>query len=479
MSHLIHAVLGGTLLLFVLAAQRLTLNTYVRKRLSLTVGLSAAYLLGNLVLASVAIPDDLELRVRSWELLVFTLAVLNAAVVLAINPFREDRRPQAFPGIVQDTILVGLYVLVATFVFKETLATTSAVGALVLGFALQDTLGNAFAGLAIQMEKPFRVGHWIAVGDFVGRVTEITWRATKLRTKTGNIIILPNNIVSKEAIINYSEPESPTRLDVVVGASYLLPPNTVKAAILEAIDNCARVLKQPPADVVMSDFADSAISYRARFWVSDYERDELARDEVRTAIYYSFHRHKIEIPWPITVEYKRPFPSDEEPAEWLVGRSRWLAQIDLFSSLPDAERERLAARARERLFGHRDRIVRQGDPGSSLFVVSSGQAVVTVDPGGDVATIEAGGYFGEMSLLTGEPRSATVSARGDCRAFEIDAETLRAVAASQPALIEQMAGVAASRRTQLVAVRDTAPAGAVQNGAQTLLLRIRQFLRLA
>src|SRR5919205_161049 len=89
------------------------------------------------------------------------------------------------------------------------LVTTSAVSAVVLGFALQDTLGNAFAGLAIQSEKPFHVGHWVKVGDFEGRVAEVTWRATKLRTKTGNFVILPNNVVGKEAITNYSQPALP------------------------------------------------------------------------------------------------------------------------------------------------------------------------------------------------------------------------------------------------------------------------------
>ena len=91
---------------------------------------------------------------------------------------------------------------------------------MVVGFALQDTLGNAFAGLAIQIEKPFRVGHWIRVGDFEGHVAEVTWRATKLRTKAGNFVIVPNNIIAKEAITNYSEPTVPTRLEVEVGVSY-------------------------------------------------------------------------------------------------------------------------------------------------------------------------------------------------------------------------------------------------------------------
>ena len=80
-----------------------------------------------------------------------------------------------------------------------------------LGFALQDTLGNAFAGLAIQSEKPFHVGQWVKVADYEGRVAEVTWRATKLRTKAGNFVILPNNVVSKEAIVNYSEPAAPVR----------------------------------------------------------------------------------------------------------------------------------------------------------------------------------------------------------------------------------------------------------------------------
>jgi small-conductance mechanosensitive channel/CRP-like cAMP-binding protein len=477
MSHLIHAALGGALLLFVLAAQRLTLNTYVRKRLSLTLVLSAVYLVGSLVLWLVAAPADVEAQLRSWGLLMITLAALNAVVVLTINPFRQDRRPQAFPGIVQDTILVFLYLLVATFIFKETLAAASAVGALVVGFALQDTLGNAFAGLAIQMEKPFRVGHWIAVGEFVGRVTEITWRATKLRTKTGNVVILPNNIVSKEAITNYSEPAAPTRLHVEVGIAYDAPPNTVKPVLLEAVRNARRTLATPEPYVLLHDFSSSAIAYRVWFWTDQHELDEEAQEEVRTAIYYALRRHGLEIPYPIQVEYSREEPQPD-PTEGLLERQRVLQGVDVLAALSDGARERLATVALERVYGDGDRIVRQGAEGSSLFVVAEGRAAVSVEPGGELATIEAGGYFGEMSLLTGEPRSATVSARGDCRVFEIEAEMLRAVMLSDPAVVGRIASVAASRRTELLAVRDASQAGRAQDNAQNLLLRIKRFLRL-
>jgi small-conductance mechanosensitive channel len=149
--------------------------------------------------------------------LLVVLALINALGSVAVNPLRNDRVPDRFPSILQDAIVVGVFLVVATFVFEEKLLTTSAVGAVVIGFALQDTLGNAFSGLAIQIEKPFHVGHWVRVGEFEGRVHEVTWRATKLRTKTGNLVVLPNNVVSKEAVTNYSEPALPSRLEVEVG----------------------------------------------------------------------------------------------------------------------------------------------------------------------------------------------------------------------------------------------------------------------
>ncbi len=96
--------------------------------------------------------------------------------------------------------------MIGTVLLREQLLTTSAVGAVVVGFALQDTLGNLFAGLAIQIEKPFRVGQWVQFGDREGQVQEITWRATKLRTKDGQFLIVPNSVISKEPVLNYSEP---------------------------------------------------------------------------------------------------------------------------------------------------------------------------------------------------------------------------------------------------------------------------------
>ena len=478
MTHSLHLALGAAVLIVALVGRAASANGYVRRRLSLSAFLALVYVAGNAALVFVSLAPEADARIRSWEQLVLTLAILNALVVIAINPLRENRMPEHFPGIMQDTILVALFMAIAIFVFEEKVATASAVGAVVIGFALQDTLGNAFAGLAIQMEKPFRVGHWIAVASYEGRVAEITWRATKLRTKTGNFVILPNNMISKEAITNYSEPAAPTRLQVEVGASYLTAPAEVKAALNEALGNCRRVLKSPAPDVLLVDFASSAITYRLRFWIDDFEKDEVTRDEVRTAVYYSLNRRGIEIPWPIQVEYSRE-EAPVDPPERMVERARTLARVGIFVSLSDQERERLAAASRERLFGNGEAVVRQGEEGSSLFVVSSGKAVVTVEPGGEVATLEPGDYFGEMSLLTGEPRTATVSARGDCRVFEIDAEMFRQIASANPGILERVGTAAMERRAELHTVRDSAAAAKAPQVEASFLLRMKRFLRLS
>jgi small-conductance mechanosensitive channel/CRP-like cAMP-binding protein len=473
-----HLIVGAVALATALAISGLTLNRYVKRKLRVSIFLFAAYLILNAV--AVAAPTAIPLtdvNLHSLERLALAAGIINLLVVSLVNPLRHDRIPDRFPTILQDFMVIGLVLLVATFV-SDTLVTTSAVSAVVLGFALQDTLGNAFAGLAIQSEKPFHVGHWIRVGEFEGRVTEVTWRATKLRTKAGNFVVLPNNIVSKEAITNFSEPVAPTRLEVEVGASYLSPPNQVRTALFEAMANAPRALKSPGPTVELLSFGDSAINYRARFWIDDYEKDDGARDEVRTAIFYAFSRHGIDIPWPIQVQYNRDWPQ----AEGVVRqheREQLLASVDLFASLDPDRRSELALTTKSRVYGNGEAIVRQGEPGQSMYVIGSGTAVVVLEPDRrEVARLGRGAYFGEMSLLTGEPRTATVLAGGDTTVIEIDAEQFIALGDIDPRAVEQIGLAAVNRRVELEASRNAAVGPAAADHRATFLSRMRKFLRL-
>lgn len=417
--------------------------------------------------------------ISSIARLLFVLALINLVVALIANPWREHHASDRFPALAQEVTVIGLFTAVATMLLRDRLLTTSAVGAVIVGFALQDTLGNFFAGLAIQIEKPFRVGHWIAVGGQEGQVAEITWRATKLRTEAGQFLILPNSNLAKEAILNYSEPSIPTRIEVTVGASYQTAPNVAKAAIREALRESPLVLASPPADVILHDFGGSALVYRVRFWIEDYEQHDVARDQIRSSLWYIFARHGIEIPYPTQVEISRDDPPPRQPAA-IAATAERLARVELLSTLSAGERQALAAGCAEQVFAADEPIVHQGDSGSSMFVVLSGRVRVLLEPPGrEIASIGELGFFGEMSMLTGEARSATVRAAGDVVVMEVSAERFRELVVARPAILEHVGTVVAARRAALEDARAAASAPAAVVTRHSLLDRIRTFLRLA
>jgi small-conductance mechanosensitive channel len=470
-------ILGIAAMAVMLGLMSLTVNRLVRRKLRLSVFLLVAYGAAYVAMAVYPFSPQTIGQLGAFAKLSLAAALINALVFVVVNPLRVDRVPERFPIILQDAIVIVLVLLASTFLSQE-LVTTSAVSAVIIGFALQDTLGNAFAGLALQSERPFHVGQWIRVGDHVGRVTEITWRATKLRTDAGTLVILPNNIVAKEPITNYSEAPSPVRLDVVVGASYDVPPNQVKAAIMEALRHSSRVLTTFPPDVLLQSFDDSAITYKARFWIDDYGEDQESRDEVRTAIFYSFQRHNIEIPYPIQAQYDRPQVVPDVTKK-IEEEEELLASVDIFASLPPEVRHQVALAAPMAVYGSGETIVRQGEEGQSMFVVASGSVSVVLEPAREeVARIQRGGYFGEMSLLTGEPRSATVLAVGDVVVVEIGADLFRRLASVHPQAIEKI-GMAAMVRRESLEQMKTATAGAVTVETTTLMTRMKKFLRLS
>jgi small-conductance mechanosensitive channel len=474
-QELIVGVLG---LVATLAVRAITTNSLIRSKLRLAVlSFGGDLALGGMLLSGLLSPET-NAQVVSIAHLLLAFGIVTLLVVTAINPWRVDRTPEHFPNIVQDTIIIGIFLVVGTSVMQEKFLTTSAVGAVVIGFALQDTLGNTFAGLAIQIEKPFRVDQWVRIGAFEGRVAAITWRATRLQTKSGDTVIVPNNIVSKEPITNYSEPGGSTRLFVEVGASYLAPPNEVKAVIAGVLRDAALVLKQPAPEVVVADFGASAITYRIKFWVADYGVDDPARDQVRTGIYYAFHRHGIEIPYPIQVQYSRPEAAASLASE--AELSSYIDAVDLFAPLSAEDRGQLAAASRERLYGANQTVVTQGDAGDSMFVIGRGRVRVTIFPAAtEVATIPAGEYFGEMSMLTGQPRTATVSAITDCLLLELSAGDFRRIALAHPAVLDAIMAGVAERQAGLARSRDVLAAAAVPADApRSFLLRVREFLKL-
>ncbi len=450
----------------------------MRGRLLLSAALFAAYAASAAALVQAPFSPVFQGFLRTAEPLALALALVNLVVVGLLNPWRADRVPDRFPHILQDAIVIALFAVAATIILQEKILATTAVGAVVIGFALQDTLGNLFAGLAIQIEKPFRVGHWVTIGGKDGIVSEITWRATKVRTKAGNFVIVPNSALSRDTITNYSEPTSETRVELEVGVAYDHAPNDVKAVILDAIRDEPLIAGMRPPEVLLVDFAGSSITYRVRVWTTDFNADEVLRDRVRTAIFYAFRRHDISIPFPVQVQLEsqasRPVGAERAAAEALLG------QVAIFAGLSDGQRAELAGASQLTPYGAGETIVRQGEAGASMFVLARGEAVVRLEPSGtEVARFtEPGAFFGEMSLLTGEPRTASVLAVSDCDVFEIAVEPFRRVVMSDPTVVDRVGLAVAARRAELERRAATAPSVAAPESHGSFIARIRRFLRI-
>jgi small-conductance mechanosensitive channel/CRP-like cAMP-binding protein len=452
-------------------------NRHVRSRLLGSAFAFGAYGLLAAAQSRGALSDGLRQQIATVQPLLLVFGVINAVVALIINPWRTDRLPDRFPTIVQDTIVIGVFALGATMILQERVFAATAVGAVVIGFALQDTLGNLFAGLAIQIEKPFRVGHWVRVAETDGLVSEITWRAVKVRTKSGNFVIVPNSKLSDDIIINYSEPNLETRIEVEVGVTYDALPNDVKAVIRDAIKDEPLIAKSRAPEVLIVDFAASAITYRIRVWTTNFADDERLRDRIRSAVYYAFRRRNIEIPYPIQVEFNR-LESKPQPGSGAFGEAA-LRSVSIFASLDAEVHAQLAATTAASVYEAGDVIVRQGEAGTSMFVVARGEAVVTLEPDEqEVARIGPGGFFGEMSLLTGAPRNATVRTVVDSELLEIRADAFRRFVLANPAAVEQIGVAVANRRAELEERRASGLAADKIEPPHTLIDRIRRYLHL-
>lgn len=426
---------------------------------------AASLLAGYLVLRTVdlyrgaQLPAGLHQVLELAWMLALTFGFIRLGVSLLLKIARLRSRPT--PKILRD-VLDGTLYLVATLIIVQrefridfsSLVAGSAIVSVVIGLALQETLGNLFAGLALQLERPFQVGDIVQVGnDIFGRIVQIGWRATRVENKRREVISLPNTTFSKQGVKNFSRGNEPVGFDTFIEIGYETPPNRVKAVIRETLAEVPLILAEPTARIRTWAYEHSAIRYRIRCYVADVVRTNSSRDEILTRLWYRLRREGIEIPYSQRVMHVR-FPEDRRPEFPVAERIALLDEVDLFRVLGPSERERVAHEMVPRRFGHGERIIEQGAPGQTFYVVASGTVSILTGRGVEVTRLGRGQYFGEMSLLTGEPRSATVVAAEDAALFELDRPTFAQLFDEQPALAGLLSEALAHRRGQLRAVAE-------------------------
>jgi len=410
-----------------------------------------------------------------------------------LSPERALRRNRpVMPDLLRDLIRYGLLLFSVAVVLRivwgqdvTPLIGALGVGGIVLGLALQETLSNFFAGLALLAERPFAPGDWIRIGEKdEGQVEHITWRATKIRTRDNDYQILPNSMVAKEVVLNFRQPDEKHAIRLIIGASYKDAPDRVKKALLDVLAKTPGVLQDPPPRVHLKSYGDFAINYEIKCYITDYFLRPVIEDTVMHRIWYGFRRAGIEIPFPTNVNYEYKVDAPPPAQEEASSTEEALGKIPLFESLTADERKKLAGGSTRVEFAAGESVIRQGQPGNSLYCILAGavQVLVRSQDGAErsVARLGEGDVFGEMSLLTGEPRSASVVSEDGVILLRVPKEALLPILTANPAAAERMAEIMAARRQGLDRAHAEAASEAenrarLQGEAKSILGKIRKF----
>jgi small-conductance mechanosensitive channel/CRP-like cAMP-binding protein len=374
------------------------------------------------------------------------------------------------------------------------LITTSAVLTAVVGFSLQDTLGNIMGGLALQMDNSVRIGDWISLGKDQpqGKVTEIRWRYTAIETRAWETIIIPNGILMKSQVVIAGRRQGVTvprwRRSVDFYVDFRTPPTVVIETVGRAFltDPIPRMAAEPAPHVLFHGVKDSFAHYVVRYWLDDLAFDDLPDSDVRTRLFYALTRAGIPLSIPAAAVFLTSESSERDERKLTEGsaqRLRAIEQVDLFKELSEDMRGQLADQLAHAPFARGEAVTHEGAYEDGLYMIVRGEAVVRIGRDGmakDVATLGPGQVFGEMSLMTGEARAATVIAATDLECYRVDKSAFNTLLRQHPEIAEQVAEVLATRRMALDAARDEIgePSQKLRAAKQDLLGRIRGFFGL-
>jgi small-conductance mechanosensitive channel/CRP-like cAMP-binding protein len=368
------------------------------------------------------------------------------------------------------------------------LMTGSAIVTAAVAFSMQDTLGNVLGGVLLQLDDSIREGDWVRVDDLAGRVAQVRWRHTTLETPNGERIVLPNAWLLKNrfAVAGSAGAAAMLRRWVRLTVDLGSAPGDVCRVLAEAVTNAEipNVETKPACDVVVMEVGPRSATYAIRYWLRDPWHADASDSAVRIHAIAALARNGMKLGAPYQEQFWIRDDEEQRRAVQVADherRVRALAAVDLFAPLSDAEREALAPHLRYAPFVAGDVMTRQGAVAHWLYLIIAGYADVHVD-GADghtrVGELGPGTIFGEMGLLTGAPRRATVTARTDVVCYRLDKDGFEAIVRGRPDIAESISRVLAERNRRTEGLLASAHAAGGDTHHDDILEKVRRFFGL-
>jgi small-conductance mechanosensitive channel/CRP-like cAMP-binding protein len=388
--------------------------------------------------------------------------------------YEKRRVPFPLPGVLHGFILILLYLIVLFVVLRGSLGVnitpflaTSAIFTAILGLAFQGVLGNLLAGISLNLTRSFSRGDWIKIGEHEGVILDTNWRETLVLDRYSNVVVIPNNTVASEMIVNFSRPDHKTALTIPLKVSSGAPPAVVLDALRQAAREVPEVITVRAPEAYIISYDNLGISYVVKFWVTEFARKHPITGDVARHIWYKFKRENIGVPVFFdegirdmvgAVAAGRGVEAEDGEkernfADLLPSNLLRYQEGDKAGQLlvPEDEVRQLAASVCRQKYTGGEVLFRQGDKGESCYIVAKGSVkgqIIYEEKGKRHASefqIEAGGLFGEMSLFTGMPRTATGIIESEAELLEITAGDFAQLLSRNPQVAEVLAEVVSAR----------------------------------
>jgi len=357
-----------------------------------------------------------------------------------------DRHPQEarlLQDIVVGVVYLGVALSVLAFVFGipiGTLVATSGVVAIILGLALQNTLGDVFSGIALTLGRPYVIGDWIALSDGIeGRVVESTWRSTHILTGSNNVVVLPNSVLARLGLTNVSRPDGTHLLTLTVRVVPTHPPSAVMELMQSVLLSCGSIIADPPPNVALKSLDAAALGVELQFRVASPAERTRARSEVLDLVYRHCKSAGLSLAMPPeSVVVRADLPTEEPAVSPAVKPFELIDALPILATLTRSEKLSLAGAASKREFRKGEIIAQQGDMLSALIVIKAGVVGMRYD-GEDSGRLAPGDFFGETGLLAGMSEACTLEALTRVTAYEIDQHAFAPLLANRPTMAEDLA----------------------------------------
>ncbi len=331
-----------------------------------------------------------------------------------------------------------------------------------IGFGLQEVTRNFISGLTLLIERKLKVGDFIEFDGMSGYVKEVSLRSTLIRTREGGDVVVPNSKLVENKVLNWSYDSYHARIQIPVGVAYNSDTVLVTETLLNAAYMEPAVLHEPPPKVMFKDFGDNALNFELWVWVNRIDREPFIRSSLNFIIEYNLRQNQITVPFPqrdlwirngedLNLLGRRKFQQNGHSPEIIadpvavatshkpLSLKDLLRQVTYFQNFTDLELRQLIE------IGHRKRLYpsqvlfKEGDPGDAFYIVLSGSVEVFVEKiNKHLTNLGAGKFFGELSLMLGIPRTASVRALEETILFTIHHNAFQSILREHPELAEEI-----------------------------------------